>query len=272
MLPIDPEYFGDSEHLEVQARVNEAWPTLGGNSLLNNAGRFVGLDDPGQFGLAATIDLIHRFSVVGVFFKDDRVHPGVEQELAAHDIRLSTYDVFRSGAGTPATVAGLISTRPIPTDWQWVRIYRDSPARDVGDFQQLANDCGVAPPPGYVLRGALYGTDCFLLRDAAGDAVATAGVVDRHPPNGPRANEASSGLVATRPDQRKLGFGQLVYAKALSALFRRRPKAIAYTAVKLDNIASRKMCEGVGLQVAPGEKISIAISNRTYPGEGSFTR
>jgi hypothetical protein len=68
-----------------------------------------------------------------------------------------------------------------------------------------------------------------------------------------------------------MGLGRLVYAKALAALFARRPSALAYTGVKPDNLPSRRMCESVGLSQLTGRKFCVAISNRTY-GEGSFTR
>jgi hypothetical protein len=210
--------------------------------------------------------------VASLLFDDDQLLPNFEQALNADDVRLSIYDVFRSGPSTATLTSALLSAQPLSVGFAWVRITRDSPAADVRDFQTLASACDVAPPSGYVMRGTLYGTDCYLIRDAQGQAAATGAVIDRHQPWGTRSNQASSGLVAVRPDLRKAGLGRLVYAKALSDLLARRPTVSAYTAVKKENAPSRNMCEAVGLKLTPGHKLCLAISNRTYGTSDSFTR
>ena len=144
-------------------------------------------------------------------------------------------------------------------------------AKEVTDFQSVMQSCGVAPLPGYVLRGTKIKSVSVMVKAADNTIAATAIGVLRHHPKGRYGKAAHVGFLATRPEHRRKGLARVALAKVNHTLITEYGIELMHTGVKADNVASKKTCEACGLKF-DGQTYLLAIFQKKITGGGQFTR
>jgi hypothetical protein len=77
--------------------------------------------------------------------------------------------------------------------------------------------CGVAPLPGYILRGQYLPTVAEMIVGAEDEVVATGAGIFRHNPDGSYGEAAHVGFLATELSHRGKGFARMVLARIIIA-------------------------------------------------------
>jgi RimJ/RimL family protein N-acetyltransferase len=108
--------------------------------------------------------------------------------------------------------------------------------------------CGVAPLPGYVMRGQEIPTVAEMIIAPEDEVVATGVSLFRHNPEGPYGKAAHVGFLATEPSQRGKGFGRLLLARIIVASYQEYGAEMVHTGVRPDNVPSQHVCRNCGLE------------------------
>jgi len=144
-------------------------------------------------------------------------------------------------------------------------------ANEVIAYQEVMQACGIAPLPGYVLRGKLLNCVSVMVK-APDNSIAGTGIgVLRHHPNGPFKKAAHVGFLATKPELRRKGLGKTALAKVNKVLIDEYAIDLLHTGVKKENFASQRTCEACGLYLDE-ETYLLAVYQKKISGEGQFTK
>ena len=129
--------------------------------------------------------------------------------------------------------------------------------------------CGVAPPPGYYLRGYQVPTIAAMVLNTQGETVAAGLGTLRHSAQGPFRKAAHVGYLATDPAQRGQGLARLLLAHVMLACMDEFGAELSHTGVRAENVASQKVCHDCGL-----EESGLTMMGAAYPpllGRKRFT-
>lgn len=272
--PLAPELYGSEPHVALQQRLYRLWPFLRADARLSCNGRAVGFDavgaDPPTADTLGHIDaLVAEFGFTALAQVwvpvADRLQPLLDERGFVVERR---QDLI---GGEAAATLCRRQTRyySLPDGYRFERVTADSPADTVRDVQELMLRNGVAPLPGYVLRGrvipavaeAVIGPDDALV--AVGAAVAS------HHREGPIRRGVHIGFLSTAEAERGRGLARVLLARLIVAAFDELGAALVRTGVPPDNTATQRVCRSCGL--ADSERVVLAVMDSSF-GEGAFTR
>jgi RimJ/RimL family protein N-acetyltransferase len=130
--------------------------------------------------------------------------------------------------------------------------------------------CGVAPLPGYILRGQEITTVAEMVINAQDEVVATGTGIFRHNPEGSYGKAAHVGFLATEPSQRGKGFARLLLARIILASYEEYAAELVHTGVRSDNIPSQRVCRNCGLEDSGMYFLGVVYPQKIEQAE--FTR
>ncbi len=268
MLDDDPEFFGSDAHVAMQRTVLRMAPLLRGSAGFCTAGRSVNVDDYDRLESDDLPGLVAEFGTIAVFFLRDRDEPQLRRRIEAQGFTIGLWDGFESNVSTHAECTA-IAESALPNEYSLVEIDRSSPAGRVRGFQTLLDSCGIAPLPGYVLRGRLHRVVTLALENPGGEIVATGCALEMHNPDSKRARHVWTGLLAVREGERGRGLGKLVFARTIVEAYRRLEPVTVYASARAANPASQAVCQACGL--LPTDWYVAALQNPAVFRE-SFTQ
>lgn len=207
-----PEFFGNEYQISLQEQCLQAWPTLAGNPKINFSGRNFGWDRPAFEDIEAIVDLVNRFGLISIFAIPETMRQSFIEALTAHQLEIETWGRFRSTEATEKLCAAILE-QATPPGYRIALIDQATPDREVREFQTVMQSCGVAPLPGYVLRGKKIRSVAVMIKAANNSIVATAIGVLRHHPAGEFRKAAHAGFLAVKPEHRRKGLATVALAK-----------------------------------------------------------
>jgi len=264
-----PELFGNEEDTAVQRAVYRLWPVLSAHPKLCTNGRTLGFCDPSSEDVPIILELAKAFGRIGVYFTTPEV---VEQvRLAAIQERLETAQGWLTlNAKTDAAklCEGIIAQNN-PQGYDLLRIANDTPGETISEFQSLQEESGVAPVPGYFMRGNAKPCVSIAATDPHGHVVSTALAIKTYHPECRYKDWVHVGYLSTRKELRGRGLSKYLLAQVIADAFERLGAHYVWTGVKHDNEPSKSVCRACGM--AEVELTGMFVTNPTIVTR-QFTR
>lgn len=149
-------------------------------------------------------------------------------------------------------------------------ITSDTPNETVLKICEMSLEAGVLPAPGSVMRGA-GPRGVFLYVEAPdGQILASGGACMAYHPDGPRADEAFWGMLATHQDWRGKRLGCWVGAQLIQNMADKFGSGGFSSGVKPDNPSSQAMCSRLGVE--PSDNVYAGAVDPAAFGDALITR
>lgn len=197
---------------------------------------------------------------------------GLHSDLQASGFKTDIFNfcILREGDDSVAKAEATLESVPLPDDLVVTRLGTGSPDADLEALAEVTLEAGVLPPPASVLRGKSRRSVILLVRNAAGEPIATAAGVQSFHRDSPLADVCWWGMLATRPARRGQKIGLHLGALAMVTMAREVGFRRFMTGIRSDNAPSLRLCEK--LAVTPsGNEMVVAMDPLTF-GESQLTK
>lgn len=242
------ELFGSDSQIKLQQRYYRLWPYLKAHPRISFVGRALGVDDPSLDEVDQLAGLVMELGFLSLAFTRPAVAQELAAELQAHGLEVGFWQHLLSNEQTASNSRAVAASRHLPPGYKIARIDAATPPEQIVGCQELMQTCGVAPLPGYILRGQEVPAIAEVLINSRHRIVATGVSIFRHNPTGPYAKAAHVGFLATEPAERGQGFAQLLLARINLASIEERGASLLHTGVRAANEVSQHVCRQCGLE------------------------
>lgn len=263
------EFFGNETQRKIQERNYRLWPYLKSHPRLSFVGRAIGIDAPRLDEVEQIVGLTMELGFLALGFVKPNVVGKLRSALENHGLIVEMWQHLTSNKQTKLSCQSVVASIHLPADYKIMRISAETSPDQLLKFQTLMQSCGVAPLPGYIMRGQSIPVVAEMILNADAEVVATGVSIFRHNPEGILGKTAHVGFLATEPGQRGQGFARLLLARIILASFEEMAAEMVYTGVRPDNVPSQRVCRICGL-----EKSGMYMLGAIAPqmGQGEFTR
>jgi RimJ/RimL family protein N-acetyltransferase len=264
------EFYGDESQIRLQQRCYRLWPFLKAHPRLSFVGRAIGIDDPALDEVENLIGLTMELGFLANGFIPATTVDEFCSAFEEHGLKTGIWPLLVSNEETESSCRSVVASLNLPPGYRTERISATTLPQQLRRFQELMQSCGVAPLPGFLLRGQAVPTIADMIVAPHDEIVATGAAVFRHNPAGRYRKAAHVGFLATEPSQRGRGFGRLLLARIILACHEEHKAEPVYTGVRADNVPSQRVCQSCGL-VDRG----LHFVGASYPqtmGYAEFTR
>lgn len=254
----------------LQRRYYRLWPYLKAHPRLSFVGRAIGIDDPTLDEIEDLAGLAMELGFLAMAFTRATIADELRSALEERGLKVGIWQHLVSNEMTESTCR-LAAASPLPSSEY--RVARISPATRLEQlirFQELMQRCGVAPLPGYILRGQEMPTIAEMVIATGDEVVATGVGIFRHNPEGSYGKAAHVGFLATEPSQRGKGFARLLLARIILACFEEYEAELVHTGVRPDNVPSQRVCRKCGLE--DSGMYFLGVTNPQTVEQAEFTR
>ena len=241
------EFFGNETQLNLQQRYYRLWPYLKAHPRLSFVGRAIGIDDPRLDEVEDLVGLTRELGFLPMAFTRAAIVDELRSALEEHGLEVGIWQHLVSNKQTESSCHTVVASIHPPPGYQIEPISTATPPDLLHKFQKLMQSCGVAPLPGYILRGQETPTVAEMIITAQDEVVATGVGIFRHNPEGSYRKAAHVGFLATEPSQRGKGFARLLLARIILASYEEFAAELVHTGVRSDNIPSQRVCWNCGL-------------------------
>lgn len=241
------EFFGNKTQINLQQRYYRLWPYLKSHPRLSFVGRAVGIDDPGLAEVQDITGLAMELGFLSLAFTGADILDDLRSALEAGGLKVGTWQQLVSDEKTKLSCHSVAASNRLPPGYRIERITAETPKNRLRRFQELMESCGVAPLPGYILRGQNFPAVAEMITAPDGEAAATGAGIFRHNPEGVYGKAAHVGFLATEPSQRGKGFASLLLARIILTSYEEFSAELVHTGVRSENIPSQRVCRKCGL-------------------------
>lgn len=266
----DPRFFGSAAQQRMQRTAHLLWPLLKTNPAYGYEGRMVGIDGAGLEDVDAVAALT-RIQGASVSHYVPLEHESrLAQAFVDRGLATDRWDQFMGDEDCLNICEDFCRQFQIPSGYN-LHVVEPSTSNSVFDgLSETALSCGVLPHTSAVLAGQSQKAVCFLLQAPDEGVAACAGAVMRNHHESRFGTASWWGMLATRPADR--GQALSLYLGALAALHMHEHHGAAsfYTGVRKDNLASRHVCQKLG--VVESQYACLAILDPEFFGEGGYTK
>jgi predicted acetyltransferase len=175
-----------------------------------------------------------------------------------------------SNEKTELSSRSVVASLHLPFGYIIKRISATTPPHRLHQFQKLMQSCGVAPLPGYILRGQEIPTVAEMVITPQDEVVATGVGIFRHSLESSYEKAAHVGFLATEPSQRGNGFARLLLARIILASYEEYEAELVYTGVRADNVPSQRVCRNCGLEDSGMYNLAVVYPQKVEKTE--YTR
>lgn len=254
-----PEYFGHDAAIHVQKSLRNMQPEISNTPSLSNGGRVLNVLEPDVYGWDNIARYLKDHPFVSLTAVPKHKTMAKARERFGDEVDLPYWEAFfGEPSGVLPACQQIVDTRPLPEGWR-LSSEIGLPVDLLDAFQNLNNENGVAPTPGYYLRGEIFPSICTMVWDDTGKMVGNANATMRYHPEGRFGGTLFAGAVSVSGDRRRMGLGTLINAAMLSDAH----AAFGWTQVleqaKADNTASCGMILKCGLVENP-DLVTILIN------------
>jgi Acetyltransferase (GNAT) family len=254
-----PEFFGSDAAVHTQKSLRDMQAEIDRTPSLSNGGRILNILEPDRYGWENIAHYLDGHPYVSLTAVPKQQTLAKAREVFGNDVDLPYWEAF---FGKPDNVLPacqqILTSRPLANGWRIASEVALS-ADMLDAFQDLNNENGVAPTPGYYLRGEACPSICTMVWDDSGKMVGNANATMRYHPQGRLGGTLFAGAVSVSGARRRLGLGTLVNAAMLCDAH----AAFGWTRVleqaKADNTASCGMIRKCGLTNDP-KLVTILIN------------
>jgi RimJ/RimL family protein N-acetyltransferase len=241
------EFYGNQAQVNLQQRCYRLWSELKANPRFSFVGRAIGLDDPGLEDVEGIIDLTTELGFLSLAFTKSTIVDELCSALETHGLKTGIWQHLLSTQKTKSRCHSLEASLHLTPEYRIERISMATSPDLLHQVQELMQSCGVAPLPGYILRGQEIPTLAEFVITPLDEVVATGAGIFRHNPAGPYGKAAHVGLLATEQSHRGKGFARLLLARIILACYDEFGAEFVHTGVRTDNIPSQRVCSDCGL-------------------------
>jgi len=242
------EFFGDEFQINLQQRYYRLWQYLKVHPRLSFVGRAIGIDDPALDEVENIAGLTMELGFLALAFTKAAILDELRSALEEHGLEVGVWQHLVSNERTESRCHSLIASLHLPPGYLVDRITAATPISLLHSFQKLMNGCGVAPLPGYILRGQEVPAIAEMVINPLGEVVATGVGLFRHNPEGSYGKAAHVGFLATKPSHRGKGFARLLLARIILASYQEYSAELLHTGVRAENTPSQRVCQNCGLE------------------------
>lgn len=265
-----PRYFGSDAQQRMQRIAHLLWPLLKANPVYGYEGRMVGIDDPQPQDIDAVAALTRiQGASVSHYVPLDK-----EAELSAAfvDRGLATdrWDQFMGGSTCLSMCEDFVRNYQVPAGYTLRTVDTSTSDQVFGGLSDTALSCGVLPHVSAVLTGQSQNAVCYLFEAPDGGIAACASAVMRNHPDSRFATASWWGMLATREADRGRALSLYLGARAALHMYDKFGATSFYTGVRKDNIASRHVCQKLG--VVESDYACLAILDPEFFGDGGYTK
>ncbi len=264
------EFFGNESQVKLQQRCYRLWPYLKAHPRMSFVGRAIGIDDPGLDEVENLVGLTMELGFLSLAFTRATIVDELRSALEAHGLKVGIWQHLVSTEKTKLSCHSVVASLHPPPEYQIERISAATPPGQLHKFQKLMQSCGVAPLPGYILRGQEIPTVAEMIITPQDEVVATGVGIFRHNPEGSYGKAAHVGFLATEPNQRGKGFARLLLARIILASYEESGAELVHTGVRADNIPSQRVCRNCGLE--DSGMYFLGVAHPQIMGQAEFTR
>lgn len=241
------ECFGNERAVNLQQRYYRLWQFLKAHPRLSFVGRAIGIDDPTLDEVESIVGLTMELGFLAIAFTRATIVDDLRSALEEHGLKVGIWQHLVSDEKTESICQSVVTSRHPPPGYEIERVLATTPAHQLRSLQELMQDCGVAPLPGYILRGQEAPAVAEMVITPQGEIAATGVSIFRHHPKGPYGKAAHVGFLATEPSQRGKGFARLLLARIILASYQEYEAELVHTGVRADNVPSQRVCQSCGL-------------------------
>ncbi len=264
------EFFGNETQLNLQQRYYRLWPYLKAHPRLSFVGRAIGIDDPRLDEVENLVGLTMELGFLSLAFTRPTIVDELRSALEAHGLKVGIWQHLVSNEKTKLSCHSVVASLHLPPNYKIERVSVETHPHQLHKFQKLMQSCGVAPLPGYILRGQEIPTVAEMIITPQDEVVATGVGIFRHNPEGFYRKAAHVGFLATEPGQRGKGFARLLLARIILASYEEYAAELVYTGVRSDNIPSQRVCQDCGLE--DSGMYFLGVTNPQIMEGAEFTR
>jgi len=264
------EFFGNETQRNLQQRYYRLWPYLKAHPHLSFVGRAIGIDDPGLEEVENISGLAMELGFVSLLFTRADIVDELRSALEAQGLKVGTWQHLVSSEKTESSCKSILASLDLPPGYQIEWISAATPAGQLNKFQDLMQRCGVAPLPGYILRGQEIPSVAEMIITPRGEVAATGAGVFRHNSESDYEKAAHVGFLATEPSQRGKGLARLLLARVILACYEELAAELVHTGVRADNIPSQRVCRDCGLE--DSGRFALGVISPQVMEQAEFTR
>ena len=242
------EFFGNESQINLQQRYYRLWQYLKAHPRLSFVGRAIGIDDPALNEVGDLAGLTMELGFLAMAFTKAAIADELRSALEEHGLNVGLWQHLVSNEETEWRCHSVVASFNLPTGYKIERITAVTPHHQLRSFQKLMQVCGVAPLPGYILRGQEVPAIAEMVISPRDEIVATGAIIFRHNPEGSYGKAAHVGFLATEPSQRGKGLARLLLARIILAGYQEYAAELIYTGVHAENIPSQRVCRNCGLE------------------------
>lgn len=216
--------------------------------------RTFSVDDPEAIGWPRIKNILAGEGIVTLRGADESVISEARKVLAEFDPSEHYWDIFMADAETIREVCSPLASAPLPAGL--VRMADENITAMVArEVQCFLDEQGVSPFSIPALLGQLFDAKLVVLRNSKNRIAAAGFAAMTHNRHSPFAGAAWVGLIAVDPTLRGMGLGKQVDAICNLAAVDELGASATMEFVAPDNIPSRAMLEGCGLQYVEGKAV-----------------
>lgn len=242
------EFFGNDTQVNLQKRYYRLWPFLKSHPRLSFVGRAIGIDDPHLDEVETLVGLTMELGILSMAFTQATILEELRSVLEENGLEVGLWHHLVLNGNMEPSCRSVVKSIHLPAGYQINRISASTSHHQIQKVQQLMQNCGVAPLPGYILRGRYIPTVAVMIIGSQDEVVATGAGIFRHNPDSPYGKAAHIGFLATEPSLRGKGFGRLLLARIILACYEEHAAELVHTGVRTDNIPSHRVCRICGLE------------------------
>lgn len=261
------EFFGNGDQRAILKRGHAMAKLVENDVKYSYYGRTVGLETPEAGGIDQLVALINlqghaHYMTVAL----DKVSD-IKAKLLERGLNPMHYDKWEGVKTALAAVQKVVEAFSIPNDLTMVPIDETTPRQLLISLAELSLDCGVLPPCGQLLRGALKPAVCLVAVDQKGRVMSCAAAsAFADPKHTMLGKQAWWGMLATHPSRRGQRLALLLGAHAMLIMRSRYGYQDFMTGVEAGNTASEAVCGRLGLAPEGFAILSCADPNALPSG------
>lgn len=242
------EFFGNENQRNLQKKYYRLWPYLKADTRLSFVGRAIGIDDPKLEEVEKIIGLTKELGFLSLAFTRPSILDGLCSAFEAKGLKVGIWQHWVSNEKTKPSCHSIEASLQIPPNYTIERVSPEIQPLQMQKLQELMQNCGVAPLPGYILRGQEIPTIAEMIITPQDEIVATGASIFRHNPDGVYGKAAHVGFLATENGHRGKGLARLLLARVILASYEKFSAELVHTGVRPDNIPSQRVCQSCGLE------------------------
>lgn len=264
------ELYGTESQTKRQLKYFRLWPYLKAHPRLSFVGRAIAIDEPALDEAQHIAGLAKELGFLPLAFTQAAIADELASILEAQGLEVGFWQQLVSNEQTKETCRAIVTSQSLPPGCKIERISATTRRQRLRGCQELMQSCGVAPPPGAILRGQTVPAIAEVVIDAQEEIVATGASIFRHNPAGAYGKAAHVGCLATDPSQRRQGLAQLLLARISLASYEEYGADLLHTGVRAANEPSQRVCHNCGL--ADSGMLFLGVSYPPLLEGGRFTR